>query len=191
MRAAYAPADEAALSRLGVTERADTVLVLREGADAAALEAAFEGLYAEAAGLAGMSGDAARQAAIAAAAAEYRALGMDMDGMRSRAIWKYGGLVLLLALAGAAAEAGVGSLGRRAAWQPQTRAVDGLDYTESLLAVAIGGGRAGNSVPDEARLVVNFRFAPSKEGPDATWDQINQEMAREVPGTGFAQGYTT
>ena len=107
VRAAYAPADEAALSRLGVTERADTVLVLREDADEAALEAAFEGLYAEAAGLAGMSGDAARQAAIAAAAAEYRALGMDMDGMRSRAIWKYGGLMLLIALAGAAAAAGL------------------------------------------------------------------------------------
>lgn len=60
VRAAYAPADEAALSRLGVTERADTVLVLRKDADEAALEAAFEGLYAEAAGLAGMSGDAAR-----------------------------------------------------------------------------------------------------------------------------------
>ena len=45
-----------------------------------------------------MSGDAARQAAIAAAAAEYRALGMDMNGMRSRAIWKYGGLMLLIAL---------------------------------------------------------------------------------------------
>ena len=34
VRAAYAPADEAALSRLGVTERADTVLVLREDAAA-------------------------------------------------------------------------------------------------------------------------------------------------------------
>ncbi|MFC2801631.1 MAG: succinyl-diaminopimelate desuccinylase [Peptidiphaga sp.] len=54
-----------------------------------------------------------------------------------------------------------------AAWQPQTRAVDGLDYTESLLAVAIGGGRAGNSVPDEARLVVNFRFAPDRSPDEA------------------------
>ncbi|MCU7653576.1 hypothetical protein ODJ80_12325 [Acutalibacter sp. LFL-21] len=39
--------------------------------------------------------------------------------------------------------------------------------------------------------IVNFRFAPSKEAPDATWDQINQEMAREVTATGFAQVYTT
>lgn len=115
VRAAYAPADEAALSRLGVTERADAVLILREDADAAALEAAFEGLYADAAGLAGMSGDAARQAAIAAVGAEYRALGMDMDGMRSRAIWKYGGLMLLIALAGAGAAAALGYLGSRAA----------------------------------------------------------------------------
>lgn len=39
--------------------------------------------------------------------------------------------------------------------------------------------------------IVNFRFAPSKEAPDATWDQVNQEMAREVTDTGFAQVYTT
>jgi len=39
--------------------------------------------------------------------------------------------------------------------------------------------------------IVNFRFAPSKEAPDATLDQINQEMAREVTATGFAQVYTT
>ena len=62
------------------------MLVLREDADEAALEAAFEGLYAEAAGLAGMSGDAARQAAIAAAAAEYRAAGLmlGLDDIDSR-----------------------------------------------------------------------------------------------------------
>ena len=39
--------------------------------------------------------------------------------------------------------------------------------------------------------IVNFRFSPSKEAPDATWDQVNQEMAREVTATGFAQVYTT
>ena len=38
--------------------------------------------------------------------------------------------------------------------------------------------------------IVNFQFAPGK-APDATWDQINQEMAREVTATGFAQVYTT
>ena len=147
VRAAYAPADEAALSRLGVTERADTVLVLREGADAAALEAAFEGLYAEAAGLAGMSGDAARQAAIAAAAAEYRALGMDMDGMRSRAIWKYGGLMLLIALAGAAAAAAVGYLGSRAA------AGMGRDLREKVFARVLSFGQQEMDAFSTASLI--------------------------------------
>lgn len=145
VRAAYAPADEAALSRLGVTERADTVLVLRE--DAAALEAAFEGLYAEAAGLAGMSGDAARQAAIAAAAAEYRALGMDMDGMRSRAIWKYGGLMLLIALAGAAAAAAVGYLGSRAA------AGMGRDLREKVFARVLSFGQQEMDAFSTASLI--------------------------------------
>lgn len=145
VRAAYAPADEAALSRLGVTERADTVLVLRE--DAAALEAAFEGLYADAAGLAGMSGDAARQAAIAAAAAEYRALGMDMDGMRSRAIWKYGGLMLLIALAGAAAAAAVGYLGSRAA------AGMGRDLREKVFARVLSFGQQEMDAFSTASLI--------------------------------------
>ena len=115
VRAAYAPADEAALDRLGVTVRDETVLTLTDSGDATELEAAFEDLYTDAAGLAGMSGDAARQAAIAAVRAEYEALGMDMSGMRSRAIWKYGGLMLLIALAGASAAAAVGYLGSRAA----------------------------------------------------------------------------
>ena len=145
VRAAYEPADEAALSRLGVTERADTVLVLRE--DAAALEAAFEGLYAEAAGLAGMSGDAARQAAIAAAGAEYRALGMDMDGMRSRAIWKYGGLMLLIALAGAAAAAAVGYLGSRAA------AGMGRDLREKVFARVLSFGQQEMDAFSTASLI--------------------------------------
>ena len=147
VRAAYAPADEAALSRLGVTERADTVLVLREDADEAALEAAFEGLYAEAAGLAGMSGDAARQAAIAAAGAEYRALGMDMDGMRSRAIWKYGGLMLLIALAGAAAAAAVGYLGSRAA------AGMGRDLREKVFARVLSFGQQEMDAFSTASLI--------------------------------------
>lgn len=147
VRAAYAPADEAALSRLGVTERADTVLILREDADAAALEAAFEGLYAEAAGLAGMSGDAARQAAIAAAAAEYRALGMDMDGMRSRAIWKYGGLMLLIALAGAGAAAAVGYLGSRAA------AGMGRDLRQRVFERVLGFGQQEMDAFSTASLI--------------------------------------
>ena len=107
VRAAYVPADEAALSRLGVTERAEPVLVL--GADPGPLEDAFSGLYGA------QAGSGARQAAVAAAGAEYAALGMDLRGMQRRAIFKYGAMMFLIALAGAGAAAAVGYLGSRAA----------------------------------------------------------------------------
>ncbi|GAA1619455.1 MULTISPECIES: succinyl-diaminopimelate desuccinylase [Brevibacterium] len=49
----------------------------------------------------------------------------------------------------------------------ETVTVDGLDYRESLSAVAISGGVAGNVVPDECRVSVNYRFAPSKSAAEA------------------------
>lgn len=45
--------------------------------------------------------------------------------------------------------------------------VDGLEYREGLQAVAIKGGVAGNVIPDELILTVNYRFAPSKSEADA------------------------
>ncbi|MFF0306661.1 succinyl-diaminopimelate desuccinylase [Streptosporangium sp. NPDC004379] len=38
--------------------------------------------------------------------------------------------------------------------------VDGLEYHEGLNAVAINGGVAGNVIPDECVVTVNYRFAP-------------------------------
>lgn len=58
-------------------------------------------------------------------------------------------------------------LDRLANFEPETITVDGLDYREGLNAVAIRGGVAGNVIPDECVVEVNYRFAPSKTETDA------------------------
>jgi len=58
-------------------------------------------------------------------------------------------------------------LGRLVAYEPQTVEVDGLDYREALSAVGIRGGTAGNVIPDECVVTVNYRFAPSKSAAEA------------------------
>lgn len=45
--------------------------------------------------------------------------------------------------------------------------VEGLLYRESLSAVRIAGGVAGNVIPDACEVEVNYRFAPSKSAADA------------------------
>jgi len=54
-----------------------------------------------------------------------------------------------------------------AGYQPRTVTVDGLDYREGLNAVGISGGVAGNIIPDEAAVQINYRFAPSRSGAEA------------------------
>ena len=58
-------------------------------------------------------------------------------------------------------------LGRLVAYEAQTIAVDGLDYRESLNAVGIRGGTAGNIIPDQCVVTVNYRFAPNMSGAQA------------------------
>ena len=58
-------------------------------------------------------------------------------------------------------------LGRLVAYEAQTVEVDGLDYHEALNAVEIRGGIAGNVIPDECVVTVNYRFAPNKSGEQA------------------------
>ncbi|MGM7423461.1 succinyl-diaminopimelate desuccinylase [Cellulosimicrobium sp. CpK407] len=53
-------------------------------------------------------------------------------------------------------------LDRLAAYVPQEIEVDGLVYREGMNAVGIRGGIAGNVIPDECVVTVNFRFAPSR-----------------------------
>jgi succinyl-diaminopimelate desuccinylase len=45
--------------------------------------------------------------------------------------------------------------------------VEGLLYRESLSAVRISGGVAGNVIPDACEVEINYRFAPSKTAADA------------------------
>lgn len=53
------------------------------------------------------------------------------------------------------------------AYEPRTVVVDGLEYREGLNAVGVRGGVAGNVIPDEAVVTVNFRFAPDRSVADA------------------------
>lgn len=53
-------------------------------------------------------------------------------------------------------------LERLAAYEPATVTVEGLDFRESLNAVGISGGTAGNVIPDRCTVTINYRFAPDK-----------------------------
>ncbi|WP_021595178.1 succinyl-diaminopimelate desuccinylase [Actinomadura welshii] len=53
------------------------------------------------------------------------------------------------------------------AYEPTRPVVDGLEYHEGLNAVRISGGVAGNVIPDECVVEVNYRFAPDKSPADA------------------------
>ena len=65
-----------------------------------------------------------------------------------------------------------------AAYEPREVEVDGLVYREGLNAVGISGGVAGNVIPDECVVSLNYRFAPSRSGAEAL------EHIRELfPGT--------
>ncbi|WP_051969840.1 succinyl-diaminopimelate desuccinylase [Kitasatospora azatica] len=58
-------------------------------------------------------------------------------------------------------------LGRLAAYQPRRVEIDGLEYREGLNAVDIRGGVAGNVIPDECVVTVNFRYAPDRSPAQA------------------------
>lgn len=58
-------------------------------------------------------------------------------------------------------------LARLSAYEARRPMIDGLEYHEGLNAVGISGGVAGNVVPDECVVKVNFRFAPDRDEADA------------------------
>ena len=81
-------------------------------------------------------------------------------------------------------------LERLAAYEPATVTVDGLDYRESLNAVRIHGGTAGNVIPDRCVVEINYRFAPDKSLDQAEahvkellsgFDVVSTDRARRSP----------
>jgi succinyl-diaminopimelate desuccinylase len=62
-------------------------------------------------------------------------------------------------------------------YQPRQPEVDGLTYREGLNAVNIAGGVAGNVIPDECVVTVNFRFAPDLSAEQAA-DHLREVFGR-------------
>jgi succinyl-diaminopimelate desuccinylase len=58
-------------------------------------------------------------------------------------------------------------LDRLDAYEARKPVIDGLEYHEGLNATGIRGGVAGNVIPDECVVEVNFRFAPDRSEADA------------------------
>ncbi|MGA5579655.1 succinyl-diaminopimelate desuccinylase [Streptomyces thermodiastaticus] len=58
-------------------------------------------------------------------------------------------------------------LARLAEYRPRHPVIDGLQYREGLNAVRIAGGVAGNVIPDECVVTVNFRYAPDRTPEEA------------------------
>ena len=79
-------------------------------------------------------------------------------------------------------------MNRLAEYRPREPMVDGLCSREGLNAVAIRGGVAGNVIPDECIVTVNYRFAPDKSVPEAidhvseVFDGFNVTVIDESPG---------
>lgn len=57
-------------------------------------------------------------------------------------------------------------------YEPRIVDLDGCSYREGLNAVAINGGVAGNIIPDECTIQINYRFAP-----DLTIDQASAHLS--------------
>lgn len=79
-------------------------------------------------------------------------------------------------------------LARLASYEPATINVDGLDYRESLNAVKVHGGTAGNVIPDLCVVEINYRFAPDKT-PDQAEAHVRELLEGfELVRTDFSAG---
>jgi succinyl-diaminopimelate desuccinylase len=62
-------------------------------------------------------------------------------------------------------------------YQARQPDVDGLRFREGLNAVGIAGGVAGNVIPDECVVTVNYRFAPDRSSEQAA-EHVREVFAR-------------
>jgi succinyl-diaminopimelate desuccinylase len=67
-------------------------------------------------------------------------------------------------------------LARLEGYQPRRPVVDGLAYREGLNAVLVRGGVAGNVIPDECVVTVNYRFAPDRS-PEEALAHVREALA--------------
>jgi len=78
-------------------------------------------------------------------------------------------------------------LARLNAYEPRRPVIDGLEYHEGLNAVFISGGVAGNVLPDECVVSVNYRFAPDRSVDEAyahmreVFDGFEIELSDSAP----------
>jgi succinyl-diaminopimelate desuccinylase len=79
-------------------------------------------------------------------------------------------------------------LQRLADYVPAEIEVEGLVYREGLNAVGIRGGVAGNVIPDECVVTVNYRFAPSRDAAEAEAHMREVFAGYEVTLTDMAEG---
>jgi succinyl-diaminopimelate desuccinylase len=79
-------------------------------------------------------------------------------------------------------------LHRLGTYQPRSVTIDGCTYREGLNAVRIAGGVAGNVIPDECAVEVNYRFAPDRtveqaeEHVRAVFDGYSVAITDSAPG---------
>jgi succinyl-diaminopimelate desuccinylase len=79
-------------------------------------------------------------------------------------------------------------LDRLRAYQARRVVIDGLEFREGLNAVGINGGVAGNVIPDECVVVVNYRFAPDRSEQAALAHMQDVFTGLEVVCTDSAAG---
>lgn len=66
-------------------------------------------------------------------------------------------------------------------YEPRSVDIDGCEYREGLQAVRMSAGVAGNTVPDEAWLDVNHRFAPDQDSVAALTHALDALGLADVP----------